>query len=148
MIDSNGPVLNTRLVNAMQDMLNDNNEMTRSRMINALMNAKLLSPVVRQIAVTDEARQQGNARLRFTMIQNAQGNKYYMAFTDWASLNKWKKEEGQQVVHMEFDDLASIVLRKGSNIEGFVINPYSENITIPKSMILSLKKQKEEHENK
>lgn len=147
MIDSNGPVLNTRLVNAMQEMLKDNNERTRGKMVSALMGSTLLSPVIRQIAVTDEAAKQGNARFSFTMIQNDKGEKYFMGFTDWASLNKWKKEPGQQVVHMEFDDFASIVLRKGSNMAGFVINAYGENVTISRDLILSLKKQKEEKNN-
>ena len=147
MIDSNGPVLNTRLVNAMQEMLKDNNEKTRAKMVSALMGSTLLSPVVRQIAVTDEAKKQGNARFSFTMIQNDKGDKYFMAFTDWASLNRWKKEPGQQVVHMEFDDLAAIVLRKGSNMAGFVINAYGENVTISRDLIISLKKQKDEKNN-
>lgn len=146
MIDSNGPVLNTRLVNAMQEMLEDNNERTRSKMINALMNATLLSPVIRQIAVTEEAQKEGAARMRFTLLSNTKGEKYYMAFTDWAALNKWKKEKGQQVVHMDFDDFAAVVTRKDNNVAGFVINPFSENITIPKEMVISLKKQKDQLE--
>ena len=117
MIDSNGPVLNTRLVNAMQEMLKDNNEKTRAKMVSALMGSTLLSPVVRQIAVTDEAKKQGNARFSFTMIQNDKG------------------------------DFAAIVLRKGSNMAGFVINAYGENVTISRDLIISLKKQKDEKNN-
>lgn len=81
-----------------------------------------------------------NASVSFPDIRNDKGEKYFPAFTDWKEAQKWEIREGQHVVGMTFDDYAGIVLQD-NDADGFVINPFSENIKIDRQVITSLKQQ-------
>lgn len=81
-----------------------------------------------------------DATVIFPDIRNDKGEKFFPAFTDWKSMQKWEMKEGQRVIGMTFDDYAGMILQD-KEANGFVINPFDENIKIDRQVIISLKQQ-------
>lgn len=139
-------IRNPKLVEAMQAMIRHDTEKTRGHMAAALMESRLLSPIERQTVLTEM--EGPSTRIRFEDIQNTQGDKYYLAFTDMDEYAKWNEDETHnQALIMTMDDFGNLLIRNINDLKGFVINPYGENISISKSLLLSLLKQKEAREN-
>jgi len=135
-------VKNPALVAAMRAMVQHDNETTRSRMAAALMESRLLSPIQRQTVLTEKSGP--SVRIKFEDIQNTEGDKYYLAFTDIDEYAKWNDDEKHnQALIMTMEDFGNILIRNINDLKGFVINPYGENISISKSLLLSLLKQHE-----
>lgn len=139
-------IRNPRLIEAMRAMLRHDSEKTRGHMAEELMVSRLLAPVQRQTVLTE--REGPTMRVRFEDIQNAEGDKYYLAFTDMEEYNKWN-EDGthDQALIMTMEDFGNILIRNINDLKGFVINPFGENISISKNLLLSLLKQKEAREH-
>ncbi|MCR5755859.1 MAG: SseB family protein, partial [Acetatifactor sp.] len=65
---------------------------------------------------------------------------FFMAFTDAMELKKWKNHEDQQTAVASFEDYAGLLFKKDGNGQlppaiGFVINPFGDNIIVPREMI-------------
>lgn len=78
--------------------------------------------------------------ISFSMINANDGKKLYMAFTDEAEYHKWSGYKDKQFFAATFDDYVAILFQKnekGDPIEsdGFVINPFSTKIIVPKEMV-------------
>ena len=143
---SSEQVKNPELIEAMNAMLRHNTEKTRGHMAAVLMDAHLLSPIERQTVQTET--EGPSTRIRFEHIENAQGKKYYLAFTDMNEYAKWNEDETHnQALIMTMEDFGNILIRNLNDLEGFVINPYGENVSISKSLLLSLLKQREARNN-
>ena len=101
----------------------------------ALMEARLLSPIQKQTVLTEK--KGPSTWIRFESITNTEGEKYYLAFTDM--------EDGShdQALIMTMEDFGNILIRQVNDLKGFVINPYGENISISKQLLLSLLQQHE-----
>lgn len=139
-------IRNPRLVEAMQAMLRNETAKSRSQMAAALMDAHLLSPVERQTLLME--REGPVTRVRFEDIQNTNGDKYYLAFTDMDEYAKWNVDgTHQQALVMTMEDFGNILIREVNDLKGFVINPFGENVSISKDLLLSLLKQREAREN-
>lgn len=139
---NNEEVRNPKLVAAMQTMLKHDNEQTRSQMAAELLDSRLLSPVEQQTVLTEQSGP--SKRIRFLDIQNTEGERYYLAFTDLDEYGKWNDEEKHnEALIMTLEDFGNILIRQLNDLKGFVINPYSENISISKDLLLSLLKQRE-----
>ena len=135
-------IRNTKLVAAMREVIRRDNEETRSKMAAALLDSRLLSPIERQTVLTEKSGP--SMRIRFEDIQNTEGEKFYIAFTDldeYAKLND--DETHNQALIMTLEDFGNILIRNVNDLKGFVINPFGENISISKSLLLSLLKQRE-----
>lgn len=139
---NNEEVRNPKLVAAMQTMLKHDNEQTRSQMAAELLDSRLLSPVEQQTILTEQSGP--SKRIRFLDIQNTEGERYYLAFTDLDEYGKWNDEEKHnEALIVTLEDFGNILIRQLNDLKGFVINPYSENISISKDLLLSLLKQRE-----
>lgn len=135
-------IRNPELVAAMRAMVKHDTQQNRSRMAAALVEAKLLSPIQTQTVLTEK--EGPSTRIRFEDIRNTEGDSYYMAFTDIDEYNKWNDDEKHnQALIMTIEDFGKILIRSINDLKGFVINPYGENISISKGLLLSLLKQKE-----
>lgn len=135
-------IRNPELVAAMRAMVKYDTQQNRSRMAAALAEAKLLSPIQTQTVLTEK--EGPSTRIRFEDIRNTEGDSYYMAFTDIDEYNKWNDDEKHnQALIMTIEDFGKILIRSINDLKGFVINPYGENISISKGLLLSLLKQKE-----
>lgn len=147
-MDVNTPVTNPALVAAMDTMLADNTMQTRSDMLGEMMKAHFLSPAIITPEPPKGADPSGmttlpeGTHIEFPMLEDNDGKLFAMAFTDWEALAAWQQKEGQQTLILTFDDYAAMVLRPGSKFQGFVINPFRQNLIFNKEMVASLKEQK------
>lgn len=138
-------VRNPKLVAAMREMVEHNTDNTRSKMAAALMDARLLSPVERQTVITEQAGP--STRIRFEDIQNTEGEKYYLCFTDLDEYAKWNDDgKHNSALIMTMEDFGNLLIRNINDYKGFVVNPYGENVSITKELLLSLLKQREARE--
>lgn len=135
-------VKNPKLVAAIQEMLKHDDFMTRSQMAAALMESRLLSPIQKQTVLTEK--EGPSTWIRFESIVNSAGEKYYLAFTDMDEYSKWNEDGSHdQALIMTMQDFGNILIRQANDLKGFVINPYGENISISKKLLLSLLQQHE-----
>jgi len=133
---------NPELVAAMRAMVQQEDAQARSRVAAALMHAQLLSPVQHQTVLTEQSGPVN--RVKFEEIENTAGEHYYLAFTDMEEYGKWNRNgKHSQALVMTAEDFGSILIRQVNDLKGFVINPFTENISISKELLLSLLKQKE-----
>ncbi len=135
-------VRNPELVHAIRTMMEHNTNKTRGAMAAALMEARLLSPIQSETVLLEK--KGPSNRIRFEHIENTEGDKYYLAFTDMEEYSKWN-EDGthNQALIMTMEDFGNILIRQINDLKGFVINPYGENLSISKELLLSLLKQRE-----
>lgn len=135
-------IKNPDLVAAMQAMQKRNDSETLSRMAAALVNSRLLSPILKQTVLTEKSGP--STRIKFEDIEDTKGEKYYLAFTDLDEYEKWNQEGiHNEALIMTLEDFGNILIRNINDLKGFVINPYGENVSISKSLLLSLLKQHE-----
>ena len=143
---SSDEVKNPKLVQAMQDLKKHDNPYTRGVLAAALMDARLLSPIQRQTVLTEK--EGPSSRIKFEDIQNTEGEKFYLAFTDMDEYDKWNDDgKHNQALIMTMEDFGNILIRHINDLRGFVINPYGENVSITKDLLLSLLKQREAKQN-
>ncbi len=143
---SDGEIKNPGLIRAMRAMRENNTASNRSRMASALMDARLLSPVRSENLYV--AAEGPTHRVKFEEISNTKGDRYYLAFTDFREYNKWNRDgRHRDAVVMDIEDYADILLRTLNEVSGFVINPFGENVSISKSLLLSLLRQRDEKED-
>lgn len=143
---SSEEVKNPKLVQAMLDLKKHDNPYTRGVLAAALMDAKLLTPIQRQTILTEK--DGPSARIKFEDIQNTEGEKFYLAFTDMDEYAKWNDDgRHNQALIMTMEDYGNILIRHINDLRGFVINPYGENVSITKDLLLSLLKQREAKQN-
>lgn len=147
MFDVNKPVINPDLVVAIKEMKIINTKENQDRVINEMMKAHFISPVIISPipgpSSDSEVVLKENTIINFSVIENTANQQFFLAFTDWEELWKWHKVENQQTLIVTFDDLARMVLDERGNSDGFVINSHGENITFNKTMIGALKDEKE-----
>lgn len=142
MKQSEEQVKNPQLVVAMQEVIKNENSNTMSKMAAALMDSRLLTPIEQQTVLTEKTGP--GTRIRFEEIKNVQGDKYYLAFTDMAEYDKWNQDgKNERALIMTMEDFGNILIRQINDMKGFVINPFGENISISKDLLLSLLKQRE-----
>lgn len=143
---SSEDIRNPKLVQAMQDLKKHDNPYTRSVLAAALMEAKLLSPIQRQTIMAEK--DGPSTRIKFEDIQNTEGEKFYLAFTDFDEYAKWNDDDRHnQALIMTMEDFGNILIRQINDLRGFVVNPYGENVSITKDLLLSLLKQREAKQN-
>lgn len=61
-----------------------------------------------------------------------------MAYTDLTELQRWKKEENQQIFGFDFKDYVGMIMAEDSVSAGVIINPFGHNLLIPKEMIANM----------
>ena len=131
-------VKNPKLVAALQEMLKHDDYITPRQMAAA----RLLSPIQKQTVLTEK--KGPSTWIRFESITNTAGEKYYLAFTDMDEYSKWNEDGSHdQALIMTMEDFGNILIRQVNDLKGFVINPYGENISISKQLLLSLLQQHE-----
>lgn len=150
-------VSNPLLVGSIELLKAEDTPEHRNMMINEMMKAKLLSPVI--ITPEPEVDENGKtqlkpgSKLQFPMLTAPDGKQFFMAFTDRSELLKWKQDEQQQTFALSFDDYAAMLLKKDnqgntSPALGFVLNPFGGNIVISKEMVANLLMQKLQKQGK
>ena len=143
-MEYNKSVSNPMLMGAIALMKAENTPKHRQMVSNEIVKAHFLSPATVTPAPQPDA--QGEMHLgpenhiQLPVLVAPDGKHLFMAFSDMNELKKWKDEEGQQTLAMSFEDYAGVLFRKDSQgnsnqVCGFAINPFSENIIVPKDMV-------------
>lgn len=146
-MEFNKNVSNPMLVGSMELLKAEPSPEHQNMFVTEMLKAQFLAPVV----LTPEPEKDGNgkiimapgSKIQFPMLSTPEGKVFFMAFTDKMEYEKWKDAEGKNVCALNFEELAGMLLRKDpqGNISpalGFVINPFSANIVIPKEMAAGL----------
>lgn len=112
------------------------------------MNARFVSPV--RFSKEPILNENGTAQLpegttiSFAQLENDKGQKFYPVFTSADELMKWEQMKAQQpqTLTLGFDDYASMILDRNGG-EGFVINPFSDNLMIAHEAVERWRKKKQ-----
>ena len=123
--------------------------------------AEFLAPaeVKAEVGPDGEKLVNGKAQFRFPILTGADGRRFFVVFTDNATVEKAQAMEGasalpeefvKETVTVKFADLARFILTPNpdgseNTTYGIVINPFMENIVIPKNLVaaVTMRKQKE-----
>lgn len=110
------------------------------------MNARFLS--VMMLSEEPEANEDGTAKfkegsvMQLPQLTAPDGAKFQPAFTDWQELEKWEDMKKPKTLLLTFDDYAALVL-KNPEIQGIVVNPFSENMIIDRRILEHLRMKKD-----
>ncbi len=146
-MEFNRKVSNPLLVGTIEVMKEENTPEHRNLFVGELVKAQLLVPAVVEPAPALDSSGQlklaPGSRVQFPLLSTPDGKRFFMAFTDMAELKKWREEENQPFFAVTFKDLAGMLFGKdaqGNNAGalGFVLNPFSANIAVPKEMVLQI----------
>jgi hypothetical protein len=93
------------------------------------------------------------AEVRFPLLTGADEQTFQPFFTDWQAattlLNQWQESGNQETVDhsrgvvVNFNELVQLIASNDA-VQGIVINPFEDNITLEKDAVVDLAKQAEE----
>lgn len=72
--------------------------------------------------------------ITFTMLNNTNGEHYFPVFSENAEMDKWENAKIEHTIHVNFDNLA-VMIENNKNCGGFVINPFSDNMTVSRDIV-------------
>ncbi len=139
-MEYNKPVSNPMLIGAIQLMKADGTPKHKKMVSDEIIKACYVTPaMVTPVPEEGETKLGPGTHVQLPVLAAPDGKQFFMAFTDIKELKKWKDDEEQQTVTMTFEDYAAMLFKKDnqgnpSPVAGFVINPFSMNIIVPKEM--------------
>ncbi len=141
------PVANPGLVIAMKELKEKNTKEAELRFVSELRKARFLSPAVIQVkneegefvTAVEGKSDPRNTRVNFMMLSQKDGKKFLPAFTSIDEVRKWRKEENLQNVVSTFDQYLGIITSDENGPDGLVLNPFGENIIMPRELLLKLR---------
>lgn len=141
-------IKNPELLDAIEKMQTDGSKENIDAMINEIIKAKLILPA--KITPTTQAKtengrtvmQQAN-QVQFRLLKNGNGEMFFGVFTDVEEMYKWEDTKNSSKVVTDFDSLASMVMDEKSNVGGFVVNAFGKSVTFPKTMVMTIKQQRD-----
>jgi len=141
MSDAVKRVTNPDLVRAIQRAREDSTAAAWAEMVREAARSRFITPIdLPPPAGPGEAPKAG---FSLHMLEDPEsGRRFYMAFTDWDELGKWRKAEGQRVLVVTFDDCARLVLDGKLASGGFIINPFGGNVVFDRQMIEAVRREK------
>ncbi len=135
---SQKPITNPALVQAMDAMKQERNQKTEVTFVNHLKAARFLVPANIKTVQNAQANSDGTVELKeqpqisFVLFNDSEKKKFFPLFTDIAELRKWKESNQHQLAALSYRDLCEFLKRNPENeIAGAVVNPYGQNIMIP-----------------
>lgn len=141
---------NSELTNAIEEMKKEYSDATRDAVVNAaVFSTTFFIPAIfdksTELVQNDQQRLEFTERpkAQFVLIENPQGEKYLPAFTSTELLKAFRDRDEQaktsQSFVMSFADLAGVIESFGF-IQGFVINPFDQNLPFTKDFIQAIRK--------
>ena len=117
-----------------------NDEKAKNELLNELigelvMNASFIAPV-------DIVEREGETEVTFRLIKSPKGENYFPVFTSTEDLELWKDLGGAQTVRLDFDNYAQLLSGNGACC-GFVVNPFSDNFRVERSVAMQWNQQKQ-----
>jgi hypothetical protein len=143
MVDVNQPVTNPSFVMAMNALLATPSPESESAFLEELRKAHFLAPVAitpqpQPADETGKTTLQESTTIAFHMITNDEQQNFFLLFTDWEELRKWRNEPNQQTLIVTFEDLSAMILGENDTSSGLVVNPYGQNFLLDKDRIALL----------
>lgn len=135
---SQQPITNPALVQAMDAMKQERNQKNEVTFVNHVKVARFLVPANVESVQQAQANADGTVELKdqprvsFILFNNSEGEKFFPLFTDIAEIRKWEDFSKHQLAAISYRDLCQFFQRNPENgISGAVINPFGQNIMIP-----------------
>jgi len=145
--DVSKPVTNPSLVAAIQKAREDSTAEAWAGMVREAAKARFITPVDISPVPEGEGGKRllkGKTSFSLHVLEDPESHqKYYMAFTDWEELEKWRSKPGQRVLILTFEDYARMVLDGKLNMGGFIVNPYGGNVVFHRAMIEAVRREKQ-----
>lgn len=152
-MEFNKPVSNPMLMGAIELMKAEDTPEHRNLFMDEVTKASFLSPAI--IEPEPKENEEGElfiekgSRVQFPMLSTNDGKRFFMAFTEEREYEKWVEKAPKKfpTFALTFDDYAAMILRKDpqGNIcpaLGVVINPYGENVILPREMLAGVMSSK------
>ncbi|MCD8026012.1 MAG: enhanced serine sensitivity protein SseB [Clostridiales bacterium] len=141
-------IKNPELIEAIENMQQDNCKENIDAMVNAVMKAKFIlpakvTPVTQARTKNDQTMMGQSTQVQFRLLENQNKDKFFGIFTDTDELFKWNDTQSSHKVVTDFDSIAQMVMDPKAGVQGFVINPFGKSVTFPKQMVISLKQQRD-----
>ncbi|MDO5125672.1 MAG: SseB family protein [Ruminococcus sp.] len=146
-------ITNPELVEAIKAMRKEFSAETQNKVLNLALQATFLVPCVvskdTQLVADENNHVQFEEKpqVKFVLIQNENTGTFFPAFTDAEELAKFQSEEPYQPFGMKFTDLA-MLSEQTPNINGFVLNPFSDNLPFTKELLADMKAALMKHREK
>lgn len=138
---------NTAMKQAIKSLRQDENPITIQHMRDCLVVGQLLVPAQwDKDPVKDNHGQMvfsPDTKFQLMVIADDEGNYYFPMFTSMEELRKWDKDEEVQSLVMTFDQYLPFVKVAQNDIQGIVIDPYSENVPLSCEYIIDISEQKD-----
>ncbi len=150
-MDSMNVINNDELLKAIEEMKKNNSPENQSHMLDLLVEAKFLTPVSITPAPETDGGVMANitlppdAKIRFHMIENSKGQRFFLAFTSFDEMRKWRPNQDNQTIVSNFDDYANMIKRSvgDGQVGGFVIDPFGANMLFSKEQTIMIKEVKD-----
>lgn len=127
---------NARLEDAMQVYMKDQDKEHLVQLAYAIQNTKLFVPAM-------AVRKQKQGGFQPYIVKNGDGDMYMPAFT---SMKKFpNNQKYQAMLKIQYKQCVSMLLDNPTLVQGIVLNPYSDNLTL-KSQMLELSRKVEQSE--
>ena len=148
-IDPKKPLTNPAMKKAIENARAEDTPQARSAVINEMLRATFLMPV--QVGFEGKPPKPDkdgkvtipkNTKISFALLSTTDKRQYFMAFTDWDELHKWRKDPAQQTMMLRFDDYAALI-EKNDRVAGFVIDPFGGNLRFERENVAAIKRQKD-----
>ena len=127
-------VSNDSFLNAMKNLLQNQNDENSKIFEKEINNTKFLSPVV--IVNKNASDDLNNSDVSFVNITDAENNSFFLAFTDWDKYNKFKKENPFTAIDATIKDFHYMLTTIDEKARGVVINIGDEALFIPRDTIV------------
>ncbi len=143
---SQEPITNPALVQAMDAMKQERNQKTEVTFVNFLKEARFLVPANVETTQQAQADANGNVQLvdqpkvSFILFNNSEGQRYFPLFTDVTEIRKWPEANQHQLAAITYKDMCQFFQRQPDNgITGAVVNPFGQNIMIPMESLFKIR---------
>lgn len=120
---------------AMQNLINEKSDENYKTFEQEIDKTKFLSPVF--ITNQNNEIELKNSDVSFVNIEDGQGNKLFLAFTDWDKFKKFKKENNFTAIEATVKDFHYLLTNIDKDALGFVINIGDEALFIPKETFVN-----------
>ncbi len=131
------PILVGAMTLAREDMTPEHQKLVSEE----ILKAKFILPAVVDPMPEEGAKEPAQgSKVIFPMIKASNGKNYFLAFTDITEYKQWNASDKTTYFAATIEDYGMILFRKNlnnelPNAEGFVINPFSHSVTVPKESV-------------
>ncbi len=81
---------------------------------------------------------QDQQKVGLVVFNNPDGKKFFPIFTDSGEYRKWDQFDKQRLAAFTFQDFCKFVQDPSTESDGVVLNPYSDNLIVPKDALLRM----------